>query len=108
MFLNRVEAGRSLARAVLRLQPQDSIVYGLPRGGVPVACEVAEALKAPLDVVLVRKIGVPGQEELAVGAVVDGSDPVVVWNEDVVRALGLGEAELAHLSQVQQGVIARR
>ena len=108
MFVNRVEAGRSLARAVLRLQPQNSIVYGLPRGGVPVACEVAEALKAPFDVVLVRKIGVPGQEELALGAVVGGPEPVTVWNEDVVQALSPGKAELARLSQAQQNVIARR
>ena len=60
-------------------------MLALPRGGVPVAAEVAATLDAPLDLILVRKIGVPYQPELAMGAVVDGADPVVVRNEDVIR-----------------------
>lgn len=75
-FVNRSEAGRRLARRLGHLRGRDVVVLGLPRGGVPVAFEVAEVLEAPLDVVLVRKIGVPFQPELALGAV--GEDGVSV------------------------------
>jgi predicted phosphoribosyltransferase len=108
MFSDRTEAGRKLSRALAQHRLEAPIVYGLPRGGVPVACEVAEALAAPLDVILVRKIGAPGQEELALGAVVDGRKPIVVWNEDVVRSLGVDAATLQDLSREQQRVIDRR
>lgn len=108
MFSDRTEAGRKLSRALAQRQLDDPLVYGLPRGGVPVACEVAEALGAPVDVILVRKIGAPGQEELALGAVVDGQTPIVVWNEDVVRSLGIDAATLLDLSREQQRVIERR
>jgi putative phosphoribosyl transferase len=72
----------------------DPVVLALPRGGVPVAAEIASALGAPLDIVLVRKIGVPFQPELAAAAVVDGSDPEVVVNEDVIRLAGVTPADI--------------
>ena len=74
-FRNRSEAGRKLAARLKRYKDQQPVILALPRGGVPVAAEVAAALNAPLDLVLVRKIGVPWQPELAMGAVVDGGFP---------------------------------
>src|SRR5881409_949616 len=92
-FRDRADAGRQLA---VHLQPyrgrQGLLVLGLPRGGVPVAYEVASALGAPLDVFVVRKLGVPGHEELAMGAIASGGTRVV--NEDVVRRLGVPPAVL--------------
>lgn len=90
-FLDRHEAGRLLAQELLGYADQHPAVFALPRGGVPIGYEIAKALKAPLDLVLVRKIGVPFQPELAAGAVVDGDDPVVVLNPKVVGPLGLTE-----------------
>src|SRR5512143_1950449 len=85
-FPNRAEAGRQLAEKLERYTGRDDvIVLGLPRGGVPVAYEVAKRLRAPLDVFIVRKLGVPGFEELADGAIASGG--VRVLNEDVVRAI---------------------
>lgn len=85
-FSNRAEAGQLLAEKLLQYAGRDDvIVLGLPRGGVPVAFEVAQRLHAPLDVFIVRKLGVPGFEELAVGAIASGG--VRVLNEDVARAL---------------------
>ena len=85
-FANRTEAGRLLAEKLGEYENRgDVIVLGLPRGGVPVAYEVAKRLRAPLDVFIVRKLGVPGFEELAAGAIASGG--VRVLNEDVVRAI---------------------
>lgn len=84
-FADRLDAGRRLAEALLRFKDSDPVVLALPRGGVPIGAVVAEALGAPLDLVLVRKIGTPGQPELAVGAVVDGPEPELVINEEVRR-----------------------
>ncbi|NYD40176.1 phosphoribosyltransferase family protein [Nocardioides panaciterrulae] len=97
MFEDREDAGRRLARALERHRGADVVVLGLPRGGVPVAFEVARALRAPLDVLCVRKLGVPFQPELAAGAV--GEDGVVVVNPDVVAAARLGPAELDALQR---------
>lgn len=83
-FKDRVEAGRLLAEALAHLRGSDVVVLGLPRGGVPVAFEVARALDAPLDVIVVRKVGVPWQPELAMGAV--GEDGASIVNAGVVRA----------------------
>jgi putative phosphoribosyl transferase len=104
-FRDRTDAGRQLAAALTRFAGSDVVVLGLPRGGVPVAYEVAEAMHAPLDVLLVRKIGAPGHEELALGAVVDGSPPQVVVNENVrdlaaPRAGYLEQAEARALAEI--------
>jgi putative phosphoribosyl transferase len=85
MLLDRRDAGRRLAAALMALKPERPVVLALPRGGVPVAFEVAEALDAPLDVILVRKIGAPGQPELGIGAIVDGSEPQLVLNDEMVQ-----------------------
>lgn len=87
-FANRREAGRKLADAVAALGLDEAVVLALPRGGVPVAYEVARRLKAPLDILLVRKIGAPGHEEFGIGALVDGASPQVVIDEATARAVG--------------------
>jgi putative phosphoribosyl transferase len=92
-FKNRVEAGQALARALAEYSGRrDVTVLALPRGGVPVGYEVAEALGAPLDVFVVRKLGVPGHEELAMGAIASGG--VRVRNEEVVDKLRIDDATL--------------
>src|ERR1700704_4391409 len=92
-FRDRTEAGRLLAERLSRFAGRDDIVVlGLPRGGVPVAYEVAKALGAPLDVFVVRKLGVPGHEEFAMGAIGTGS--AIVLDEDLVRRLGVSRAQL--------------
>jgi predicted phosphoribosyltransferase len=83
-------------------------VLALPRGGVPVAFEVARALDAPLDVVLVRKIGAPGHEELGLGAVVDGANPQIVLNDEIVRAVGADPAYIKAATARQLDEIERR
>ena len=83
-FRDRAEAGQQLARALSGYRTKDPVVIALPRGGVPVAVPIATALAAPLDCLIVRKIGVPWQPELAMGAVVYGDPPVVVRNDDVI------------------------
>jgi predicted phosphoribosyltransferase len=95
MFRDRTEAGEALAEALEGLALPDPVVLALPRGGVPVAAPVARRLKAPLDLLLVRKIGAPGHEELAVGAVVDGPVHEAVFNKPVLAMLGMTEAEFA-------------
>lgn len=87
-FEDRRDAGRRLGAALVHLAPAHPLVLALPRGGVPVAFEVARMLRAPLDLLFVRKLGAPGQAELGLGAVVDGADPQLVLNEDIVRQLG--------------------
>lgn len=86
----------------------DCVVLGLPRGGVPVASEVARNLGAPLDVLLVRKLGAPLQPELAIGAVVEADPPEVILNTDIIEELGLVEADIAAETARQLAVIARR
>ena len=88
-FKNRRSAGKILAGRVRELKPADPVVLAMPRGGVPVGLEVAKALNAPLDLVLVRKIGVPYQPELAAAAVVDGGRPEIVVNDDVMQMAGI-------------------
>ncbi len=88
MFKNRTDAGEKLAAALHHLKQEDPVVVALPRGGVPVAFEVAKALEAPLDIILIRKIGAPGQPELAVGAVTDGDHVEIVINADLANATG--------------------
>jgi putative phosphoribosyl transferase len=107
-FENREMAGRMLAARLALRAPSRPVVYALPRGGVPVAIEIAKALNAPLDLLLVRKIGVPSQPELAAGAVVDGERPVIILNEDICRAAGLQESEVASLGDAELKEIERR
>lgn len=107
-FKDRAEAGRKLAMALRKFSSQEVVVLALPRGGVPVAAEVAAALHAPLDLILVRKIGVPMQPELAMGAVVDGADPHVVRNEDVIGLAGISEREFAAIRDRELLEIERR
>lgn len=107
-FAGRQEAGRLLAARVVALGLRDPVVYALPRGGVPVAAEVADALHAPLDLVLVRKIGAPGQPELALGAVVDGDAPETVLNPHIVAATGASEAFIEAARRRELAEIERR
>ena len=107
LFRDRVEAGEVLAGQLVHYAGQpDVLVLALPRGGVPVAARVAKALSAPLDVFVVRKLGVPGHEELAMGAIASGG--VLVRNEDVVGRLGLTEADLQRVAEVERRELARR
>lgn len=108
MFINRQDAGRQLVEPIRRFAGAAPVVLALPRGGVVVGFEIASALPAPLDLVLVRKIGAPWHPELAVAAVVDGPSPVLVVNDDIVRALGLPEDYLLRERDRQLGEIERR
>jgi predicted phosphoribosyltransferase len=107
LFRDRVEAGDALAGLLGHYAGRpDVLVLALPRGGVPVATRVAEALGAPLDVFVVRKLGVPGQQELAMGAIATGGVRVV--NEQVVGRLRLGEADLQRVAEAEGRELARR
>jgi len=107
-FSDRTDAGRQLAQALARFKGKSVYVYALPRGGVPVAAEIAAALDAPLDLLLVRKIGAPVQPELAIGAVVDGGAPIVVRNEEVIQATGTREDEFQAICKRELAEIERR
>ena len=106
-FKDRSEAGRLLAtRLSAYANRPDVVVLALPRGGVPVAFEVAQALNAPLDVFVVRKLGVPGHEELAMGAI--ATNGVRVINNDVVLALGISAQEIDRVAEMEQKELERR
>ncbi|NWG92937.1 MAG: phosphoribosyltransferase [Parvularculaceae bacterium] len=107
-FENRAEAGALLSRELDRLKPLDPVVYALPRGGLPVAAEVARRLGAPLDLVLVRKIGAPGHSELAVGAVADGAAPTVILHHKVLRDRGVSEGYVNDATAAALKEIERR
>jgi len=107
-FSNRTEAGRELAKALAFYKEQHPVILALPRGGAPVAAEIAAALEAPLDLVLVRKIGVPFQPELAMGAVIDGQEPLVVRNEQVIRMAEINESEFDAIRDRELEEIERR
>ena len=108
MFADRRAAGQRLGQHLQELGLADPLVLALPRGGVAVGLEVAKALGAPLDVVLVRKIGAPWHKELAAGAVVDGDQPELVLNNDVVRGYGIDESYLEDEMARQLEEIERR
>src|SRR6516165_12769778 len=105
-FRDRSDAGRQLASRLLPLRGKDVVVLGLPRGGVAVAAEVARALDAPLDVILVRKLGVPAQPELGMGAIGEGDARVI--NTDVVRYSGASEADINAVEQRERAELERR
>jgi putative phosphoribosyl transferase len=107
-FENRSAAGRRLAAALAQYKERSPIVLALPRGGVPVAAEVAAALGAPLDLILVRKIGVPGQPELAMGAISDGVAPIVVRNAEIIQSSGITETEFNAVRDSELAEIERR
>jgi len=106
IFADRSDAGRQLGKAVEELEPGDPVVYALPRGGVPVGFEVAAALRCPLDVLMVRKLGVPFQPELAMGAIAEGG--VVVRNSDVIAHAMIDESELADVVEYEREVLEER
>jgi putative phosphoribosyl transferase len=105
-FTDRAEAGRVLAGRVASLRLTDPVVLALPRGGVPVAREVADRLGVPFDVLVTRKIGCPGQPELGVGAVAEGGEPVL--DTALLRQLGLTERDLDSTARREQAELARR
>jgi putative phosphoribosyl transferase len=106
-FRDRAEAGQLLAAQLADYADTPNlIVLGLPRGGIPVAYEIAKALRAPLDVWLVRKLGVPGQEELAMGAISLGG--VMVLNQEIIEALGISQETIDQVAQAEQRELERR
>jgi putative phosphoribosyl transferase len=107
-FENRAEAGRMLGARLAALHLAKPVVLALPRGGVPVALEVARALDAPLDLLLVRKIGVPWQPELAVAAVMDGAEPVVVVERHIQAETGVKQQYIEQRAQEELAEIERR
>jgi putative phosphoribosyl transferase len=108
LFRDRTDAGRRLAARLMSFRSRDPVVLALPRGGVPVGLEIARALGAPLDVVLVRKIGVPFQPELALGAIVDGDPPELVIDTHLKTLLDIPDAYVDEERQRQLAEIARR
>ncbi len=108
VFADRADAGRKLAARLLKYKDKQPVVLGVPRGGVPVAFEVARALNAPLDVIIVRKLGAPGEPRLGVGAVVDGNHPETILNPEVMSALRVSRAYLEREIQNQLKEIHRR
>lgn len=107
-FRDRDDAGRQLANRLAGMNLTNPVVLALPRGGIPVARPVAAALHAPLDLLLVRKIGVPTQPELAAAAIVDGEHPEIVLNRPVMSLVGLTEDEIDDLAQPELWEIERR
>ncbi|RUV74823.1 MAG: phosphoribosyltransferase [Mesorhizobium sp.] len=108
MFEDRQQAGRQLAAELDKLRLQQPVVLALPRGGVPVAAEVAKVLGTALDLVIVRKVGAPGNPELAVAAIVDGDPPDVVLNREIVEAYALDNSQLADLIKRERPELERR
>jgi len=107
-FADREEAGRLLADRLRQLKPEDPVVYALHRGGVPPAIEVARALQAPLDLVMVRKLGALRNPELAVGAVVEGGTPVTILNDAIMAETGAGAEFVAGARAAALEEVARR
>jgi putative phosphoribosyl transferase len=105
-FRDRTDGGRQLASELSHLRGSDVVVLGLPRGGVTVAFEIAESLDAPLDVIVVRKVGTPWQPELAMGAI--GEDGVRVVNEEILRHVGASDADFAQVEQREREELQRR
>lgn len=107
MFANRVDAGRRLATKLARFaNREDVVVLGIPRGGVPVAFEVARAIHAPLDILLARKLGVPGERELAMGAIASGGARIL--NRRLIAKLGITEEQVAETIAEQEAELQRR
>jgi putative phosphoribosyl transferase len=107
-FSDRLDAGRHLAAALGRYRHEDVVVLALPRGGVPVAAPIAQALHAPLTLALVRKIGVPGQPEVAMGAIADAGALVIVRNNDLIEAAGVDDRTFEQARARESAELARR
>jgi putative phosphoribosyl transferase len=107
-FKDRSDAGRRLAAALKAYRRQKPVVLALPRGGVPVAAEVCAALDAPLDLIIARKIGLPIQPELAMGAIAEGGEPAIVRNEEIIALAGITEAEFKAVCDREHREIERR
>jgi predicted phosphoribosyltransferase len=107
LFRDRADAGKQLAERIAVLNLHQPLILALPRGGVPIAIEIAKSLCAPLDLLLVRKIGLPWQE-LAVGTVLDGTAPHTVINKEVARYAQMDEADIARIARVQLEEIEHR
>lgn len=108
LFQNRKDAGRLLAAALKEFRGRNCVVLALPRGGVPVAAEVAEALDAPLDLLLVRKIGAPRQPELAIGSVIDGGTPIIVQDRELISLTGTSPRQFDEICARELAEIERR
>jgi putative phosphoribosyl transferase len=108
LFRDRTDAGRQLARQLADLECPNPLILALPRGGIPVGLEIAKALHAPLNLLLVRKIGVPWHPELAAGAVMDGPRPRTIVNQDVVHASGMLDSDIEKIAEVELAEIERR
>jgi len=106
MFRDRRDAGRRLADRLTELAPRDPVVVGMPRGGVPVAAEIADRLDAPLDIIVVRKLGCPWQPELALGAIAEGG--VMVVDESLLAETGVGRDELEAIATRERAELERR
>jgi len=108
IYRDRRDAGQRLARELARYKKDEPVVLALPRGGVVVAAEIADALDAPLDLILVRKIGVPYQPELAMGALVDGRRPHIIRNDDIIAYSGISEEDFDRVCKAELSEIDRR
>ncbi|MBN9545681.1 MAG: phosphoribosyltransferase [Alphaproteobacteria bacterium] len=108
MFENRRDAGLKLANVLRSYRGQNCVVLALPRGGVPVAAEVARALEVPLDLLLVRKIGAPGEPELAIGSVIDGGEPIVIRDGKMIQLTHTSETEFDRICASELEEIERR
>ena len=108
LFKDRLDAGRQLAAALMEFKGRNCVVLALPRGGVPVAAEVARALNAPLDLLLVRKIGAPRQPELAIGSVTDGEAPMIVRDEELMGLTGTHPHQFDRICAQELAEIERR
>ena len=107
VLADRATAGRALGQRLAAMHPTNPIVLALPRGGIPVGLEVARALPAPLDLLLVRKIGVPFQRELAVAAVMDGPEPVIVVDESIRAEAGIPQSYIDEQARIELAEIER-
>jgi putative phosphoribosyl transferase len=108
MFHDREHAGRELAARLARLGLRQPIVLALPRGGVPIGAAIASALDAPLDLIMVRKVGAPGNPELAVAAIVEGDPPEIVLNRETMASYGLSDDQVAKLAEEERRELERR
>ncbi len=108
IYENRSDAGKKLARELAGYEGQNPVILALPRGGLAVAAEIARAFDAPLDLILVRKLGLPIHPELAMGAVIDGTEPYAVRNEDILTVFDTPEEEFRQVCERERAEIGRR